>query len=191
MPLKANPFEEKLRFLRALIASPRRVGAVAPSGSSLARAVAAQIDPTQPGPILELGPGTGALTRGILARGISPERLTLIEYDPELARSLAAQFAGVHVITGDAFDLERALGKHFTQPFAATVSGIPLLNYPPAKRRALLDAAFERMGPGAPVIQFSYGLHSPVSPSADITATLAAVVWKNLPSARVWVYRKR
>ena len=189
--MKAKPFEEELRFLRALIASPGRVGAVAPSSRWLAHAVAAQIDPTQPGPILELGPGTGALTRGILGCGISPKRLTVIEFDPDLAKSIAAQFKGVRVISGDAFDLEKTLGKHVSHPFAAVISGIPLLNYVPAKRRALVEAAFERMAPGAPFIQFTYGFHSPISRSAGISVSLAAFVWKNLPPARVWVYRKR
>jgi phosphatidylethanolamine/phosphatidyl-N-methylethanolamine N-methyltransferase len=189
-PLKAYPFEEELQFLRALIARPRGVGAVAPSSPSLARAIAAQIDPAQPGPVLELGPGTGALTREILARGISPERLTLIEYDTALAKSLAEQFSGVHIIQGDAFDLEASLGNRY-QPFIAVVSGIPLLNYPLETRRALLDSMFERMAPGAPIIQFSYGLHSPVAQSADMSATMTAFVWKNVPPARVWVYRKR
>jgi phosphatidylethanolamine/phosphatidyl-N-methylethanolamine N-methyltransferase len=187
--LSANPFEEASRFLRAFAAHPREVGAVAPSSTSLARAVAAQIDLTRPGPILELGPGTGALTRGILARGIAPDRLTLIEYDPALAKSLAENFSGVQVINGDAFDLDNALGTR--QLFAATISGIPLLNFPPERRRALVCAAFERMMPGAPFIQFSYGFHSPVPPSADMTANMAAFVWMNLPPARVWVYRKR
>jgi phosphatidylethanolamine/phosphatidyl-N-methylethanolamine N-methyltransferase len=189
--LKAYPLEEELQFLRALIANPRAVGAVAPSSPSLVRAIAAQVDPSQPGPFLELGAGTGAVTRGILARGISQERLTVIERDTELAKSIAAQFGGVHVINGDAFDLERALGRPNSQRFAAVVSGIPLLNHEPEKRRSLLDAALEHAAPGAPFIQFSYGFHSPISPSADITVSMAAFVWKNLPPARVWVYRKR
>ena len=180
-----------MRFLRAFLANPRAVGSVAPSSLSLVRAIAAQVDPSQPGPVLELGPGTGAITRGILARGVSPDRLTVIEYNTELANAIAAQFGGVHVINGDAFDLETALGRRYSQPFIAVVSGIPLLNYPPAKRRALLDGALERAAPGAPFIQFSYGLHSPISRSGDITVSMAAFVWKNLPPARVWVYRKR
>jgi len=184
-------FAEGLRFLRALIAHPREIGAVAPSSGALARAVAAQIDPAQPGPILELGPGTGALTRGILARGITPSRLTVIEYDAVLAKSFAAKFAGVRVINGDAFDLAKALDGHALQPFAAAVSGIPLLNYPPEKRRALLGAVFERMTPGAPFIQFSYGLHPPVPSSNGVSVKLAAFVWRNLPPARVWIYRRQ
>jgi phosphatidylethanolamine/phosphatidyl-N-methylethanolamine N-methyltransferase len=131
------------------------------------------------------------LTRGILARGISPERLTVVEHDPELAKSIASRFVGVHVIEGDAFDLENTLAKHTSNPFAAIVSGLPLLNYSHARRRALIDAAFERMKSNAPFIQFSYGFSSPISPSADIGVSLAAFVWKNLPPARVWVFRKR
>lgn len=189
--LKTNSFEENVRFLRALIANPRAVGAVAPSSVSLVRAIAAQVDPSQPGPVLELGAGTGAVTRGILARGVSQDRLTVIEYNSELAKSIAAQFGGVHVINGDAFDLETTLTRPCSQPFIAVVSGIPLLNYPPVKRRSLLDAAFGRAAAGAPFIQFSYGFQSPIPAADDIDVTMAAFVWKNLPPARVWVYRKR
>jgi phosphatidylethanolamine/phosphatidyl-N-methylethanolamine N-methyltransferase len=189
--LPANTLEEGLRFLRAFIAHPRETGAVTPSGSALARAVAAQIDIAQPGPILELGPGTGALTKGILARGIAPGRLMLVEYDPALARSLVSGFPGVRVITGDAFALDDTLRGHAPEPFAATVSGLPLLNYPLAKRRALLEAVLARMNPGAPFIQFSYGIQPSVPPPPGAGVSLAALVWRNLPPARVWVYRTR
>jgi phosphatidylethanolamine/phosphatidyl-N-methylethanolamine N-methyltransferase len=190
LSVKTNPLEEKLRFLRAWVASPRGVGAIAPSSPALARAIAAQIDLSRAGPVLELGPGTGALTRGILARGIAPERLTVIEYDPRLAEMLAAQLPGINVINGDAFNLDHALGAP-AQPFIAVVSGIPLLNFPPAKRRALVENALARARPGAPLIQFSYGLHSPLQPIPGIAAKRAAIVLRNLPPAHVWVYRRR
>jgi len=189
--VKTNPFQEELRFLRGLIASPRSVGAIAPSSPALARAVAAQVDPARPGPILELGPGTGSMTREILARGVSPERMTVIECDENFAQAITDQFPGVHVIEGDAFDLDVTLGKKFSQAFAAIVSGIPLLNHPIEKRRALVETAFRRLAPGAPLIQFSYGFHSPVTPPHGVTVNLVAFVWKNLPPATVWVYRRR
>lgn len=190
-PSSTNAFRDSLRFLRVLLAHPRHIGAVAPSSSNLARAVAAEIDIAQPGPVLELGPGTGALTRGILARGVAPERLTLIEYDPTLANSLAANFPGVRVICADAFDLAKALQGHTREPFAAAISGMPLLNFPREMRDRLLHALFERLAPGAPFIQFSYGLHPPIAPTAEIAVSRAAVIWMNLPPARVWVYRRR
>lgn len=187
----ANSFKDSLRFLRVLLAHPRQIGAIAPSSGGLARAMAAEIDITQAGPILELGPGTGALTRGILARGVSAERLTLIEYDPALAKSLAGNFSGARVICADAFDLAKALEGQALQPFAAAISGMPLLNFSRELRDRLLHALFERLAPGAPFIQFSYGLQPPIPPTAEIVVRRAAVVWMNLPPARVWVYRKR
>ena len=125
---------DNLRFLRALIARPKSIGAIFPSSPALAEAIARQIDPAA-GPVLELGPGTGVVT-AILARGIAPERLTLVEYDEEFARHLAARFAGVHVVQGDAFDLDRTLAR---QPFGAIVSCLPLLNFPMAQRLAFMD----------------------------------------------------
>ena len=191
MSAKPKPFEEEIRFLRALAASPRSVGAIAPSGRALANAIAVQLDPSRPGDILELGPGTGSLTRGILNRGFAPERLTLVEYDKDMAAALAAKFAPVRVIHGDAFDLERTLASHRHEPFAAAVSGVPLLNFSPAKRRAMLDGFFRFAAPGAPLLQYSYGFHPPVPPSGDLTVRMSGFVWLNLPPARVWVYRKR
>jgi len=186
-----KPFEEELQFLRGLIASPRGVGAIAPSSSALARAVAAQVDLDTDGPILELGPGTGAITKELLGRGVAPERLTLIEYDPAFVKLLAERFDGLRVIKGDGFEFERSIGNHAAEDYAAIVSGMPLLNFPLDKRRALIETAMRRLKRGAPFVQFSYGFQPPLPAPAGATVRQAAFVWKNLPPARVWVYRRR
>jgi phosphatidylethanolamine/phosphatidyl-N-methylethanolamine N-methyltransferase len=103
---------------------------------------------------------------------------------------LKARFPLVRVIQGDAFDLVRTLEAHEFAPFAAIVSGLPLLNFPHAARKSLMDGALARLAPGAPFIQFSYGLHSPVAPPAGYSVLRAAFVLANVPPARVWVYRK-
>lgn len=185
-----DSLSDNLRFLRALIARPKNVGAIAPSSRGLARTMARQIDPSRPGPVLELGPGTGVITAALLERGIEPERLTAVEFDPHFAAALAARFAGVHVVQGDAFDLARTLNGRDKEPFAAIVSGLPLLNFPMASRRALIDGALARLAPHAPLIQFSYGMHAPVVPPAGHSVVRAGFVWANLPPARVWVYRR-
>ena len=189
--VKSNPLREQLLFLRGLIANPTGVGAIAPSSPALARAVAAQVDPARQGPVLELGPGTGSMTRELIARGIPPDRMVAIEWDANFAKTIAAEFPGVKVIRGDAFDLDATLPKRGMEQFAAIVSGIPLLNHPAEKRRALVEAAFHRLAPGAPLIQFSYGFRPPVKPPPEIMVRLAAYVWMNLPPATVWVYRRR
>ena len=190
MTARTDTLNDNLRFLRALIARPKNIGAVVPSSRALGRAIARQLDPARPGPVLELGPGTGVVTAAILDRGIAPGRLTVIEYDPEFAAAIAARFLGVHVIQGDAFDLSRTLGGRGAEPFAGIVSGIPLLNFPISRRRAYVEALTDRLLPGAPLIQFSYGMHAPVLPPAGHGVICAALVWANFPPARVWVYRK-
>ena len=104
-----------------------------------------------------------------------------------LPRLMRARFAGVTVIQGDAFRLAVALGG---ARFAAFVSSLPLLNFPLAKRGALIEDALSRLAPGAPFIQFSYGFAPPVAPPDGAYVKLAVRVWRNLPPARVWVYRR-
>ena len=180
---------DELLFFRGLLARPRNIGAIAPSSPALARAIAAQVDLLVPGPILELGPGTGVVTEALIARGTDPDRIIAIEYDADLARLVASRFPRVTVINGDAFTLAQTLGKR-EGPFAGIVSGLPLLNFPPAKRTQLVDDALRLLAPGAPFVQFSYGLHSPVAPPEGAVVRQAAFVVMNLPPARVWVYRR-
>lgn len=188
--MPASSFSDNLRFLRALVARPRNIGAVLPSGPDLAAAMAREIDVARPGPVLELGPGTGVITAAILARGIEPTRLIAVEYDEGFARALKARFPAVRVIQGDAFDLNRTLGSRDLVPFAAIISGLPLLNFPHAARQRLMEGALARLQPGAPLLQYSYGLRSPVVPPSGYSVTRAAFVLRNVPPARVWVYRK-
>jgi phosphatidylethanolamine/phosphatidyl-N-methylethanolamine N-methyltransferase len=186
--LKAS-LADNLRFLRALIARPKNIGALMPSSPALAEAIARQIDP-HAGPVLEIGPGTGVVSEAILARGVTPERLTLVEYDEDLARHLAERFPRAHVIQGDAFELDRILGPGRNGPYGAVVSGVPLLNHSVARRQAFMAGLVCRMMPEAALVQFSYGPQAPVEAPAGYTVTRTATVLANIPPAKVWVYRK-
>jgi phosphatidylethanolamine/phosphatidyl-N-methylethanolamine N-methyltransferase len=190
VPAPTDALAGNLRFLRALMTRPKHVGAIAPSGRALANAMARQISLDTPGPVLELGPGTGAITEAILARGVAPARLTLVEYDLDMAGFLASRFEGVAVIHGDAFDLTRTLGRKADEKFSAILSGLPLLNFPLARREQYLEGVCRLLSPGAPFVQFSYGVQPPVPPSSDLSVERAALIWANLPPARVWVYRR-
>ena len=184
-----NPLDD-LRFLKSLVARPRAIGAIAPSSPALARKIAQQVDPDRPGTVLELGPGTGVVTDALIARGVRVERLIAVEADPDLAQLMRERFPGLRIIEGDAFDLERALPRDASGPLAATVSGLPLLNFPPARRRALIVSALDRIPAGGPFVQFSYGLTAPVPADREISVEQAGLVLANLPPARIWVYRR-
>jgi len=187
-----RPLGDHTRFLKALFESPRLTGAVAPSGRRLARAMARFVDPSGDGLVVELGPGTGPVTRALIERGVARERLVLVEYDGGFCRLLAQRFAAVRIVQGDAYDLERTLAEFAGRPIAAVVSSLPLLNQPPALRLKLIEDAFALMGPDGVLVQFTYGLASPIPRQAcakRFSAHCGAPIWRNLPPARVWTYR--
>ena len=180
-----------LRFLQRLIVRPRAIGAIAPSSPQLARKIAQQIDPTVPGAVLELGPGTGVVTDALIARGIPVERLIAVEADPDLSHLMRERFPGLRVVEGDAFELDRIVLHETSGLLAGAVSGLPLLNFSPVRCRALIAAALARMSPGSPFVQFSYGFSAPVPGDNEIGVEQRGLVLANLPPARVWVYRSR
>jgi phosphatidylethanolamine/phosphatidyl-N-methylethanolamine N-methyltransferase len=183
---------DSARFLKSLVAAPRLTGAVAPSGRALARAMAAAAGPPPHGLIVELGPGTGPVTRSLIETGVARERLALIEYDPGFCRLLRERFAPAMIIQGDAYDLPRTLAGLAGQPIGAVVSSLPLLNQPPERREKLIGDAFALMGPSGLFVQFTYGLQSPIPPAVcanRYAAVRSRPILLNLPPARVWTYR--
>jgi phosphatidylethanolamine/phosphatidyl-N-methylethanolamine N-methyltransferase len=194
-----TPIEERLadeaRFFRSWLDNPAVAGAVSPSGRFLARMMARYVDPRKAGPVVELGPGTGAITEALLKRGIAPGRLFLVEFDPGFCKLLKRRFPGVHVIKGDAYQLSQTLRGRFRRPPAAIVSSLPLLLKPETQRLALLADAFDCMTPDGCFVQFTYGRVSPVprdkALALDFHVEASPPVWLNLPPARVWIYRRQ
>lgn len=186
-----NLNRDEFRFLRSWLGKPLTVGAVAPSSKHLARLMAQYVDPAVPGPVVELGPGTGPVTEALVERGISPARLILVEFDPDFCKLLGQRFPGATIVQGDAYSLRDTLAGVLREPAAAFVSGLPLFNRPLKDRLALLDQAFAQMRPAAPFVQFTYNAISPI-PRAHpgVRFEASARVWRNLPPARVWIYRR-
>jgi phosphatidylethanolamine/phosphatidyl-N-methylethanolamine N-methyltransferase len=189
----ANPtLGDEARFIRTWLESPRLTGAVSPSGRFLARAMARAVEPGGDGLVVELGPGTGPVTRALIERGIRRDRLVLVEYEPSFCRLLAQRFPGVRVIQGDAFRLSETLEALANEPIRAVVSSLPLLNQSPGRRLGLVEEALRLTGPGGLFVQFTYGMVSPIPRLASLyrfTARASAPVWLNVPPARVWTYR--
>ncbi|MEM5581643.1 phospholipid methyltransferase [Roseibium sp. AS2] len=191
---------DEVKFIRSWAQNPLRTGAVTPSGPDLAAKMASFLTPRPHARVVELGPGTGVVTKAILDRGFAHPQLSLIEYCPEFCALLASRFPGLTVMQGDAYALRETLGPasglveagpEGPDALDGIVSSLPLLTRPEPVRRALLAEALELLRPGAPFIQFSYGLVAPVRPdSRAISVHGSEWVWKNLPPARVWVYRK-
>ena len=156
----------------------------------IAQAIAAEVDPEIPGPIVELGPGTGPVTEALVARGVAEERLVLVEYDPDFCKLLRRRFPAATVVQGDAYALADTLVGHVTEPIGAIVSCLPLMTRPLSVRVRLLSAAIRMLRPGSPYVQFTYAMTAPIpSRARRYRITSSPRIWKNLPPARVWVYR--
>jgi len=162
-----------------------------PSGRVLARTMASYVDVESDAPVVELGPGTGAITNALIARGIDQKRLVLVEDNPGFCALLRDRYPQAQVIQGDAYRLRDSLREVLGSPASAVVSGLPLVTKPMQTRLRLIRDAFLALAPGAPFVQFTYSVAPPIPRSLPGVSTEASErVWINLPPARVWVYRK-
>jgi phosphatidylethanolamine/phosphatidyl-N-methylethanolamine N-methyltransferase len=184
-------FDDEVRFIRSWLEKPLSTGAVTPSGRVLARTMARYVEPEVPGPVIELGPGTGPVTEALVDHGVDPARLVLVEFNPMFCQLLRVRFPAATVIQADAYGLRRALASVLRQPAAAMVSGLPMFTKPLRTRVRQLRDALSLMQPGAPFVQFTYAVVPPIPRAfAGVLAEASERIWMNLPPARVWVYRK-
>jgi phosphatidylethanolamine/phosphatidyl-N-methylethanolamine N-methyltransferase len=183
--------DDEVRFLRSWIDKPLHMGAVMPSGKALARTMAQYVDNDATGPVVELGPGTGAITSALVAHGVDQKRLVLVEFNPTFCALLRERYPQATVVQGDAYTLRDTLWDVLKEPASAIVSGLPLVTKPMLTRLKLIRDAFAAMSPHAPFVQFTYSVAPPIPKSLPGVSTEASErIWMNLPPARVWVYRK-
>src|SRR5262245_16517032 len=145
-------------FLKRWLRRPFATGAVVPSGRLLAEAMAKSTQSViagRPGHVVELGAGTGEVTKALLAAGIAPERLVLVERDPEFATFLRRHFPRPHIVEGDAQRLPHLLADHGLTPVAAVVSSLPLLSLPGEVVAGIVGGIFEALPRGGALVQFT------------------------------------
>ena len=183
--------DEELKFFKGWIDKPKAVGAIVPTSSVTSRRMASIIDTASGLPVLEVGPGTGVITKAILARGIEPENLYTVEYSANFVRHLRKLYPQVNVIEGDAFNLDDALGDKRDTIFDCVISAVPLLNFPIERRVAYLEDLLDRIPAGRPVMQITYGPLSPIPAGrGDYSVKHFDFIMRNIPPAHLWVYRR-
>lgn len=183
-------------FFRQWLKNPLRVAAVAPSSAELAAAMIAEL-PDDARRVIELGGGTGAITRALLDAGIRDEDLLVLELNEELHAHLHVRFPRVPVLLGDARELPRLAAEQgylSAGKADAIVSGLGLLTMPHPLQRDILRAAFDCLHERGVFVQFTYG---PAAPVADAVARSLGLrvrrgdfVLRNVPPATVYVYDK-
>jgi phosphatidylethanolamine/phosphatidyl-N-methylethanolamine N-methyltransferase len=134
-------------FLGKFLTQGTAIASLAPSSRWLARATVAHIDWARDRVILELGAGTGPITRELAARARPGSRLLVVERDPDFATILRARFGNqsqVEVIEGDIRDLPDLLTQRGVARVDQIVSGLPVPSFP-ASLQAALFATVKRI----------------------------------------------
>jgi phospholipid N-methyltransferase len=196
-PDAESDFASAFRFFRQWLREPRSIAALAPSGRALAARMAAAVG-RHARAVVELGGGTGVMTQAMLERGIPPERLLVLELNPELHGFLAARFPAIEVVRANATDLVEIVGASralVVGEIDAVVSSLGFLTMPRADQRRVLEAAFEVLRPGGRYVQFTYAPRVPVPrdlrEELDLEARRVSWSLRNLPPAFVYVLRRR
>jgi phospholipid N-methyltransferase len=178
-------------FLKGWIRNPLAMGALAPSGKSLAKLMAKDVGVHSR--VVELGAGTGTLTAALLARGVAPGNLYVVERDPQFVKILERRFPRCHVVAADALELDAQLGGGAAFDFV--ISGLPLLCFSPEKRYLLLQQAFRLLKPHGRLHQFTYAGRCPVDRGLRallrVDSTLLGIAPLNLPPAFVYRLTRR
>jgi phosphatidylethanolamine/phosphatidyl-N-methylethanolamine N-methyltransferase len=180
-------------FLQEWFANPQRTGSVAPSSPQLAAAMAHWLPRDPESFVLELGPGTGAVTEALIKRGLREDRLVAIERNPKMARLLRDKFPRAQIIIGDAWHLDHLLlsRREPIESVGAVISSLPLLNFPHAEAEALTQKIRAVLEPEGNWVQYSYHLgKNQIRGAASFQLRASKIVWFNFPPARVSVFQK-
>lgn len=177
-------------FARELFREPASVGALCPSSPRLAQRMAAHVSATGKGLVVELGAGTGVVTRALLDRGVAPDRLVVVERSSSFVRHLRARFPDLAVILGSAAELSDLL-EH-AGPVDAIVSSLPLRSMSPADVTAIVGQWRHLLTADGVAVQYTYDLRDCGRLDAHGFAACAnEIVWGNLPPARVLAFERR
>lgn len=194
-----NKSREYLMFVGRAVQNPSKVGAVLPTSEHVARAVADVVPSNGPSTVLELGPGTGALSGPIRQRIAPGSRHLAVEIDPELVRYLNRTKPWLEVIEGDASDLRKLLADAGVDRVDAVISSIPWTLLPGDKQRELLHEAASVMTPGGVFTTVTYLTTLWRAQTKEFIGALddtfdevfpRSAVWRNVPPARVYACRR-
>ena len=194
-----NATQNKFLFLGKFIASPKTIGAIAPSGSVLAEQMVRLGCIETSRTVLELGPGTGVFTAAICRHLPADAHLITIEANPHLALLLRKKMPAVRTVAGSAEHLDRIMKSYRLSHADSIISGLPFATFGSALQDRILYAVRQALRPGGTFVTFSYLHARPLSKAkrfrdkleqlfADVETS--PIIWKNLPPAFVYRCRK-
>jgi phosphatidylethanolamine/phosphatidyl-N-methylethanolamine N-methyltransferase len=150
-------------FLQEFRRNFHSTGALAPSGQRLARTLAHYVNhrtDDRPKRILEVGPGTGAVTRQIIRRMQPADRLDLVEINENFVERLNDRFRNDpefrEVSPRAAVHCTRIENLHTDSPYDVVISGLPLNNFAVDEVEAVLSTLRRLTSERATLTFFQY-----------------------------------
>jgi phospholipid N-methyltransferase len=187
---------EHAAFLAAFLRDPFTTGSVAPSSRWLAARMVREAGLADARTVVELGPGTGAITQAIV-RDLEGEALFVaVEFNPAFAAALARGFPRARVLNDTAERLPALLAEQERPSADCILSRLPFAAFPKAQQERLLDAVERALAPGGRFVTYAYIPAAWLAPGRSLRRLLESrfprlettpVVWRNLPPA--FVYR--
>jgi phosphatidylethanolamine/phosphatidyl-N-methylethanolamine N-methyltransferase len=172
----------------------RQICSLFPSSPFVGRAMSWAIEGRPAPHVVELGAGTGAVTRQLLSYGVPCDRLTLVEIDAKLGGHLRRGFPDLDVVIAPAQDLGRLWRERNGPPVGAVVSTMPMRVFSNKTIMSIMRSSLAVLEPGGVFVQFTYRQSSPVPEricrALGLYGERYRRVWINLPPAGIWVYRK-
>ena len=181
-------------FWQQTLRNPLQVCSLFPSSPFVGRAMTEVLGKRIDSHVIELGPGTGAVTKQLLRNGVEPGKLTLIEIDAPLGGHLRRRFPDVDVVIAPAQNLAKLWKERNGENVGAIVSTLPLRLFSKKLIYLIMKNSLSVLDEGGMFVQFTYRQMSPVPPRVVKALRLKAWrytrVWLNLPPAAIWVYER-
>ena len=176
-------------YFRRFLKHPARLASLTPSSPALGRLVAQQVRRQGDEYVVELGCGTGAITRALLDGGVPPERLIAVDLDAELLGVLREDFPEITVLECDAARITECLPPSVVGNVGTVICGVPISLLPRRQQRRIIDEMLALMPAGRRFLAYT---HRPISPlprrELGLRGECLARTLRNLPPASVWGY---
>jgi phosphatidylethanolamine/phosphatidyl-N-methylethanolamine N-methyltransferase len=178
-------------YFRRFLKNPVGVASLTPSSPALGRLVARHLRRQGEEYVVELGCGTGAITRALLAAGVPPEKLIAVDLDAALLGVLREDSPDITVLECNAAEITRCLPPPVVGRVGTVICGIPISLLPLKAQRRIVEEMFALMPPGHRFLAYT---HRPISPlprrELGLKGTCLARTLRNLPPASVWGYTR-
>lgn len=186
-------------FFQVMLRNPIGVSAVAPSSQRLAEAMAQDLDLQPNETLIELGPGTGALTSQIRRILPASDAYLGIELEGDFVRHLQGRFPDLKFVQNTVARAHQVHADSGLPPAKAIISGLAISTLPELVQIDLIENINRLMTPGSLFRMFQY-VHAYPFPSSirfrqrmgELFPTYqrSSIVFKNIPPAYVLTWQR-